>query len=285
MLIKNVSRETLEFFYLLVNIIHIRRVMIKSSGSFILYKTFIFKNIKVLGVVMMVLFGTLINGVGIILGSILGLFFTNIPERYKETVIHGVGLAVILIGLQMAFSTQTIIIVLLSLLTGAIIGEMTRLEDRLNKLGHWVGHKFTTSGDVSVAQGFITATLIFVIGAMAIIGALDSGIRGDHEVLMTKAIIDGFTALVLTTTLGFGVVLSVIPVVLYQGGIALFATQIDQWIPESLLNGMIIELTAVGGLLIVAIGLNLLKITSIRVGNLLPSIVTVCLIYYIYQLL
>ena len=285
MLIKNVSRETLEFFYLLVNIIHIRRVMIKSSGSFILYKTFIFKNIKVLGVVMMVLFGTLINGVGIILGSILGLFFTNIPERYKETVIHGVGLAVILIGLQMAFSTQTIIIVLLSLLTGAIIGEMTRLEDRLNKFGHWVGHKFTTSGDVSVAQGFITATLIFVIGAMAIIGALDSGIRGDHEVLMTKAIIDGFTALVLTTTLGFGVVLSDIPVVLYQGGIALFATQIDKWIPESLLNGMIIELTAVGGLLIVAIGLNLLKITSIRVGNLLPSIVTVCLIYYIYQLL
>lgn len=234
----------------------------------------------------MILFGTLVNGALILIGCIFGLFFTKIPERYKETVMHGIGLAVVLIGLQMALVGDQIIIVLLSLLTGAIIGEFTHLEEGLNRLGYWVGSKFTnTDSDTSIAQGFITATLIFCIGAMAIIGALDSGIRGDHEVLITKGVIDGFTALVLTTTLGFGVILSVIPVVLYQGIIALVATQIERWLPEKFLNGLIVEVTAVGGLLIVAIGLNLLKITKIRIGNLLPAIVTVGIIYYIYSLL
>ncbi|GAQ17944.1 membrane protein [Oceanobacillus picturae] len=234
----------------------------------------------------MVLYGTLVNGALIIIGSILGLFFTKIPERYKETVMHGIGLAVLLIGLQMAFTTEVIIIVLLSLLTGAIIGELLRLEEGLNRLGNWIGSKFTTKNDnFSVAQGFVTASLIFVIGAMSILGALDSGIRGDHEVLITKGILDGFVALVLTTTLGFGVILSAIPVVIYQGAIALLATQIENWLPEAFLNGLIVELTAVGGLLIVAIGLNLLKLTQIRIGNLLPSILTVGIIYSIYYLI
>lgn len=233
----------------------------------------------------MALFGTIVNGVCIIAGSLIGLFFTNIPERYKQTVMHGIGLAVILIGLQMALSTEAIIVVLLSLLTGAIIGEFIHLEEGLNRLGDWIGGKFTTStDDINVAQGFITASLVFVIGALSVIGALDGGLRGDHEVLITKGVIDGFVALVLTTTLGFGVIFSVIPVVLYQGSIALLATQINQWVPEEFLNGLIGELTAVGGLMIVAIGFNLLKIIQIRVGNLLPSVLTVGIVYYIYLL-
>lgn len=234
----------------------------------------------------MALFGTIINGVLIIVGSLLGLVFTKIPERYKETVMHGIGLAVILIGLQMAFATNQIIIVLISLLTGAIIGEFFRIEEGLNRLGNWIGSKFRTKGNEnSIAQGFVTASLIFCIGAMGIIGALDSGIRGDHGVLISKGIIDGFTSIVLTSTLGFGVILSVFPVVVYQGTIAIFATQIDKWIPESVLSGLIVEVTAVGGLLIVAIGLNLLKLMQIRIGNLLPSILTVVIIYYIYLLI
>lgn len=233
----------------------------------------------------MVLYGTFVNGILIIAGSLLGLFFANIPEKYKETVMHGIGLAVILIGLQMAFSTEVIIVVLLSLLSGAVIGEFIGLEAWLNRLGEWIGSKFATANsDISIAQGFVTASLIFVIGAMSVIGALDSGIRGDHEILMTKGVLDGFVALVLTTTLGFGVIFSVIPVVLYQGAIALLATQIDKWLPEQFLNGLIVEVTAVGGLLILAIGLNLLKIVHIRIGNLLPSIIMVGFIYYIYQL-
>lgn len=233
----------------------------------------------------MVLFGTIVNALLILLGSLIGLFFTKIPERYKETVMHGIGLAVVLIGLQMAFSTNNMVLVLVSLMFGAIVGEFLRIEDFLNDLGNWLGSKFTNTADsTSVSQGFITATMIFCIGAMAIIGSLDSGIRGDHEVLITKGIIDGFTALVLTTTLGFGVMLSVVPLVLYQGLITLFATQIENWIPESILNGLILEITAVGGLLIVAIGMNLLKIKTIRIANLMPALLLVVLFYYISDL-
>ncbi|WP_073010538.1 DUF554 domain-containing protein [Virgibacillus chiguensis] len=233
----------------------------------------------------MALYGTIINGVLIIIGSLLGLVFTKIPDRYKETVMQGIGLAVILIGLQMAFVTEQIIVVLLSLLMGAVLGEWLRLEDRLNQLGKWVGNQLgSKEDDTRVSQGFVTASLIFVIGAMAIIGALDSGLRGDHEVLITKGILDGFVSLVLTTTLGFGVILSVIPVLLYQGSIALLATQIEGIIPKAYLDGFITEVTAVGGLLIVAIGLNLLNITSIRIGNLLPAVIMVGFVYSVYLL-
>jgi hypothetical protein len=235
---------------------------------------------------MSALYGTLINGALIVVGSLLGLMFRNIPERFKETVMHGIGLAVILIGLQMAFTTELIIIVLLSLLSGAVLGELFHVEEGLNRFGEWIGSKFkSTDENITISQGFVTATLIFAVGAMAIIGALDSGMRGDHEVLITKGIMDGFTALVLTTTLGFGVILSAVPVVLYQGAIALLATQIEKWIPETFLQGFIVEMTAVGGLLIVAIGLNILRITTIKIGNLLPAIVTVIIIYYIYYTL
>src|SRR5699024_2457460 len=136
----------------------------------------------------------------------------------------------------------------------------------------------------TLSQGFITASLIFVIGAMSFVGALDSGLRGSHEILITIGVIDGFTALVITTTLGIGVLLSVILVFLYLDIISLLATQIENWVSESFLNGFILELTSVGGLLIVAIGLNLLKIVQIRIGNLLPSIIIVGFVYYIYQL-
>lgn len=232
----------------------------------------------------MALYGTLVNGICIVIGSLLGLLFTNIPERIKQTIMHGIGLTVLLIGIQMALETEAIIVILLSLLTGAVIGELLQIESGLDRLGAWIGSKFTSNSEnTTIAQGFVTASLIFVIGAMAVIGALDSGLRGDHEILITKGIIDGFTALVLTTTLGFGVIFSTICVLVYQGTIALLATQIETWIPETFLNGFIVELTAVGGLLIIAIGLNLLKIVHIRVGNLLPAIVTVGIIYSIYQ--
>ncbi|UOQ95505.1 DUF554 domain-containing protein [Halobacillus shinanisalinarum] len=232
----------------------------------------------------MVLLGTIINGVCIFGGSLLGLFFTKIPERFKETVMSGVGLAVILIGMQMGFETSNIVVVLLSLLTGAILGEGLHLEERLEYIGRWIERKLTKPDQKStIAQGFITASLIFVIGALSVIGALDSGLRNDHEVLITKAIIDGFVALVLTSTLGIGVIFSVIPVVLYEGSIALLATQINRWIPQEMLDLFIIEMTATGGLLIVAIGLNLLKLTKIRVANLLPSLFMVGVILYIMQ--
>ena len=149
----------------------------------------------------MVLLGTLVNGICIIIGALLGKSLNRIPERMKGTVMHGIGLVVIVLGLQMGFKSGNFLIVILSIVFGAILGEWWALEDKLNSLGVWLEKRIGSSGPGSISQGFVTATLIFAIGAMAIIGALDSGIRGDHNVLYTKAIIDGFTALILTTTL------------------------------------------------------------------------------------
>ena len=220
----------------------------------------------------MFLLGTIVNGLLIIVGTLLGRLLTRIPENMKATVMHGIGLAVMVLGLQMGFKSANFLIVILSLVIGAVLGEAWKLEDKLNSVGDWLESKLGSKGEGSISQGFVTATLIFVIGAMAIIGALDSGIRGDHDVLYTKAIIDGFTALILTTTLGIGVLFSAIPVMLYQGTIALFATQIDKIIPQALMDSFILELTATGGVMIFAIGLNMIGLTKIRVANLLPGI-------------
>jgi len=226
----------------------------------------------------MVLLGTIVNGICIIIGTLLGRFLQFIPERMKETVMYGIGLAVIVLGLQMGFKSENFLIVIISLVIGAVLGEWWGWDDKLAALGKWLEKRIGTKGQGTIAQGFVTATLIFVIGAMAIIGALDSGIRNDHNVLYTKAIIDGFTALILSTTLGIGVIFSAIPVFLYQGLIALFATQINRIVPQELMDVFILEMTATGGVMIFAIGLNLVGLTKIRVANLLPSILVVAVI-------
>ncbi|MDF2902793.1 MAG: hypothetical protein K0S25_431 [Bacillus sp. (in: firmicutes)] len=236
----------------------------------------------------MFLLGTIVNGLLIVIGTMLGKLFQRIPEEMKYSVMHVIGLAVMVLGLQMGFKSENFLIVILSLVIGTVIGEYFGLENKLNSLGLWLENKIGGSkSEGSIAEGFVTATLIFVIGAMGIIGALDSGIRGDHDVLYTKAIIDGFTALILTTTLGIGVLFSAIPVVLYQGVIATFATQIDRFVPQALMDSFILEMTATGGVMIFAIGLNLAGITKIRVANLLPSIVIsgviVTIIYSYHQ--
>jgi uncharacterized membrane protein YqgA involved in biofilm formation len=236
----------------------------------------------------MFLLGTLVNGLLIIIGTLLGKLLNRIPEGMKVTVMHAIGLAVMVLGLQMGLKSDNFLIVIISLVFGAITGEMLKLEDKLNDLGGWLERKIGSNGKGSISEGFVTATLIFVIGAMAIIGALDSGIRGDHDVLYTKSIIDGFTALILTTTLGIGVIFSAVPVVLYEGLIASFATQINQFVPNGLMNQFIVEMTATGGVMIFAIGLNLTGIIKIKVANLLPGIVVtgiiVTILYYYHHM-
>lgn len=236
----------------------------------------------------MFLLGTIVNGLLIVVGTLFGKLLHRIPEGMKTTVMYGISLSVMVLGLQMGFKSENFLIMIISLVAGAVIGEVLDLDGKLNSVGYWLENKIGTSGQGSISQGFVTATLIFVIGAMAIIGALDSGIRGDHDVLYTKAIIDGFTALILTTTLGIGVIFSAIPVVLYQGLIAAFATQIDRLIPTELMDSFIIELTASGGVMIFAIGLNLAGLTKIKVANLLPGILVTAIIVaiiYGYQLI
>lgn len=221
----------------------------------------------------MFLLGTLVNGVLIIVGTLLGKLLNRIPESMKITVMYAIGLSVMVLGLQMGLKSENFLIVILSLVIGVVIGELLNLEQRLNDLGQWLEKKVGSNGKGNISEGFVTATLIFVIGAMAIIGALDSGIRGDHSVLYTKSIIDGFTSIILTTTLGIGVLFSAVPVMLYEGIIALFATQIDRFIPKALMDQFIVEMTATGGIMIFAIGLNLTGITKIKVANFLPGIV------------
>lgn len=235
----------------------------------------------------MVLLGTLINALLIIVGTIIGRLLKNIPEDMKQTVMYAIGLAVTVIGLQMGFESGQFLIVIISLVLGAVIGEWIDLDLQLNRFGQWLESivgKNKKGENISIAQGFVSATLIFVIGSMAIIGSLDSGLRNDHDLLIVKGLIDGFTSIILATTLGIGVLLSAVPVILYQGTIALFATQISRIIPEEALALFIREMTATGGIMIVAIGLNMIGLTKIRVANLLPGILVVAIVVTIaYQ--
>ncbi|MCC5891530.1 DUF554 domain-containing protein [Exiguobacterium sp.] len=233
----------------------------------------------------MVLLGTVVNAALIVVGTLFGLLFHRIPERMKETVTAAIGLAVVLLGVQMGLKSENFLIVIGSLVAGAALGEWWKLDEKLNEIGYQLERKIGGNRKSSIAEGFVTATLIFVIGAMAVIGALDSGLRGDHDVLYTKGMIDGFTALVLSSSLGIGVMFSAVPVLLYQGAIALLAIQIMKFIPETLMDSFILEMTATGGVMIVAIGLNLVGITRIRVANLLPGILMVALVVTVLHLL
>ncbi|TLS35141.1 DUF554 domain-containing protein [Pseudalkalibacillus caeni] len=221
----------------------------------------------------MILLGTIVNGAAIIIGTLIGSICTRIPENMKTTVIHGLSLVVVVIGLQMAMKSEQFLIVIGSLILGGILGEYWQLEERLNALGRWIEVKTGAAASKgSIAQAFVTATLVFVVGALAIVGALDSGLRGDHAVLYTKSMIDGFMSVMFTATLGIGVAFSAIPVVVYQGLIVLFASQIDRFVPQVIMDQFIVEMTSTGGILILAIGLNLLGLTKIRVANFLPSL-------------
>ncbi|WNF37156.1 DUF554 domain-containing protein [Bacillaceae bacterium IKA-2] len=229
----------------------------------------------------MVLFGTLINGLAIIIGSLIGTQLRNIPERVKVTVMQAIALAVIVIGIGMGLKSENILVVIGSLAIGALLGERWDLEGKLNFLGKWLEKKTGAKEEGSFAKGFVTATLIYVVGAMAILGALDSGLRNDHSVLYTKSMLDGFSAILFTSTLGIGVLFSAFPVMIYQGIIALLATQIVNFIPQEIIDTFIVEMTATGGVMILAIGLNILGITKIRVANLLPAILVVGVTVYI----
>lgn|SRR5699024_7555526 len=233
----------------------------------------------------MALTGALVDGVCIAVGGILGLLLKNIPERFKETVTHCIALIVILIGLQMALEIESLVMVLTSLIIGGVLGELVRLEELINRAGELLMSRFIKSGskEFSPVEGFITTTLIFCVGAMAIIGALNSGLQGNHEVLITKGVLDGFMALVFTTTMGYGVIFSVFSVIIYEGSISLLATQIVHFVSSEDLDQLIQLITGVGGLIIVAIGLNLLRLVHIRIGNLLPSLAVIVILFYSFH--
>lgn len=219
--------------------------------------------------------GTVVNAAAIVVGAVLGnLLRGGFPERYKAVIMQGISLVVILIGLSMALKTENVLVLTLSTVGGGILGELLRIEERLARFGDRLERRFSGPGadrdrDHFFTRGFVTASLVFCVGAMSIMGALESGLTGNHTTLFIKSIIDGVTATVFASTMGIGVAFSGLPVFLYQGAITVAAV----FVKPFLTGAMITEMTAVGGLLIFGIGLNLLTDRlRIRVGNLLPAI-------------
>lgn len=215
--------------------------------------------------------GTIVNALAIVCGSLLGLLFRKgIPERYKEIIMQGIGLAVILIGIKSALSSDQLLIVILAVIIGAALGEFLNIEARLEGLGRWFERRISrkSSDSTSFARGFVTASLVFCVGSMAIVGALESGLTGNHQTLFAKSVLDGVTSIVFASSLGFGVLFSSVSVLIYQGVITLTAALMKNF----LVAATIAQMTSVGGLLILAIGLNMLGITRIRIGNLIPGI-------------
>lgn len=221
------------------------------------------------------MFGTIVNTLAIIAGSLVGLIVKGgIPKAYMDTVMQAISLAVILIGLKAAFASEDLLLLIFSLAIGGVAGEFLRIEDRLESLGLWLERKLSRAGG-DIAKGFVTASLLFCVGSMAIVGSLESGLTGNHQTLFAKSVLDGVSSIVFASTLGFGVMLSAGAVLVYQGMITLTAS----FIKPFLIPPVVAQMSAVGGLLIVAIGFNILELKRIKVGNMLPAI-AVPLVYY-----
>jgi uncharacterized membrane protein YqgA involved in biofilm formation len=215
--------------------------------------------------------GTIVNALAIVAGSLLGLLCNQgIPEHYKQTVLQGVGLSVILIGWKNALLADNLLVVIVSIVAGALLGEWLRIEGRLEGLGQWLEARIAagTGNTSSVARGFVTASLVYCVGSMAIVGSLESGLTGQHQTLFAKSILDGVISVVFASAMGIGVLLSALSVLLYQGVLTLAAVLLKPLLTPAVVS----QMTSVGGLLIVAIGLNMLGMVKIRVGNLLPAI-------------
>lgn len=226
--------------------------------------------------------GTIVNALAIIAGSLLGLVFSRgIAQNYKEIVMSGVGLSVMLIGIKSALTSDSLMIVIFSVIIGALLGEYLQIEKCLETLGRFLETKVVSksSDTSSFARGFVTASLVFCVGSMAIVGSLESGLTGNHQTLFAKSVLDGVTSIIFASAMGIGVMFSSVAVFLYQGLITLTAVLLKGYlVPET-----ISQMTSVGGLLILAIGLNMLKITAIRVGNLIPGIFLPLLYFVVRQ--
>jgi hypothetical protein len=223
--------------------------------------------------------GTIVNTLAIIVGSLLGIVFRGgIPNKYQVTVMQAISLAVILIGLKMAFKTDAVLLVIFSLVIGSILGEFLRIEDRLENLGKRLETKFTKTGNGGIAKGFVVASLVFCVGSMAIVGSMESGLTGNHQTLFAKSALDGLSSIIFASIFGIGVLFSSISVFVYQGFITLTASLMKTFLVPSVIN----QMSGVGGLLIMAIGFNLLEIQKIKVANMLPAIF-IPLVYYMMK--
>lgn len=211
--------------------------------------------------------GTIVNVAAIIVGSLLGFLIKGgIPKKVGDTVIQGLALATVLIGILNAVKVNNLMLLIISMVIGSAIGEAIDLDRFLNSIGDLIEAKLKGKGG-KVSQGFVTASLLFCVGAMAIVGALDSGLKGDNSTLFSKSVLDFVFSLISASSLGIGVLLSAVSVLIYEGSITLLASSLK----GLLVTSVITDMSAVGGLLIIGIGINILGIGKLKVANFLPA--------------
>lgn len=215
--------------------------------------------------------GTIVNSITVIVGCLVGLIVKGrLTEKISTTIMNGLALCTLYIGISGALNGGDTLIMIISVAIGALIGEIIDIDKWLNKLAYYLESKFKNKkeSNISIAEGFITSSLLFCVGAMAIVGSLESGLRGNHDTLFTKSILDGISSIIFTSSLGIGVIFSAVTVFVYQGSITLGAGLLSGVLSTSVITNM----SAVGGLLIIGLGLNMLGVTKIKIANLLPAI-------------
>ena len=224
--------------------------------------------------------GTLVNAAAIIAGSLIGMLLRRgLPEKIKTVIMQGLGLCIVLIGIRGAVQTENEMVVILSIVIGGLIGSLIGIEKGLDRMGQALQNRLSKAfGASDIGKGFVTASLIFCVGSMAIVGSLNAGLKGDYSMLYAKALLDGVTSMVLSSTLGPGVMLSALPILVYQGGITLLAGLVSPILSDRVVT----EMSAVGGLLIIGIGLNMIYDKHLRVGDLLPAVFLPCLVLMVF---
>lgn len=215
--------------------------------------------------------GTIINTVTIVIGSLIGILLKGkLSNNIIDSIIKGLALCVIYIGISGTLNNNNPVLIIVSITIGIILGEIIDIDKRLEKLGQLIEGKFKSKGSFGkVGEAFVSSTLLFCVGAMAIVGSLESGLKGDNTTLYAKSILDGITSIIFASTLGFGVILSAISVFLYQGCITLGASYLSVYLNDAVINNM----SAVGSIMIMALGFNILGVTKIKVANMLPAVI------------
>ena len=212
--------------------------------------------------------GTIANVVAIVLGGIAGTVIKKgVPPKIAGTVVKGLALAVLLVGVENALKVNNLLLVMLSMVVGGIAGELWDVDQRLKNFGDAIERRCKGKGG-KVSDGFVTGTLLYCVGAMAIVGSLESGLSGNHQILFAKAVLDGIMSLIFASTLGIGIALSGLSVLLYQGSITMAATSLQPLLSEAVKA----DTSAIGGLLIIGMSLNMLELDKIKVANQLPAI-------------
>ncbi|HAG15739.1 MAG TPA: DUF554 domain-containing protein [Bacteroidales bacterium] len=222
--------------------------------------------------------GTLVNFGAVILGSTIGLIVhRNLPKRYVQLVFQIMGLFTLVLGFKMALEGKQLLVIIFSLIAGGLLGERLKMDEWINSLGDKV-KQMTKSKNDSFSEGLITAFLLFCVGSMTILGAIQEGLGGEPELLLIKSLMDGISSVALTVAFGIGVLFSAIPLLIFQGGITLLAAYAGDFINPTYIT----EVTATGGVILIGLGINLLEIKKIKVVNLLPAMLIVPLLMELF---